>query len=429
MPAIGWENTALPAAELGNMRGYIPLDKAMTFTNARRVVVAALAVSAALSASISYGQSTRPARLPDMNGKEVGKNVNGLTWLDTDRKPINAHGGGVLFHEGVYYWYGEARAPRSEDGGWQPMPGVGVYSSTDLMHWKSEGLALTVLDNQPHDMTLGCVIERPKVIHNKKTGKFVMWMHHELKDQGYAAARAALAVSDSPTGPFTFVKSVRPNAGTWSMDMPSDQRTPLTREEFKALNIGGPRAAREGLYARRDFETGPMSRDMTLFVDPDDGKGYLISSAEENYTLAVHELTDDYLDFTGKWSRVQPAGHNEAPAIAKQDGKFYMLASGCTGWDPNPARYLTADSIYGPWTSAGNPCIGVNPSNNLGPEKTWGGQSTFILPRPDKPGEYVAMFDVWRPRPELTRSGYIWVPMKIEGGEMKIEWQPEWKAE
>ena len=33
--------------------------------------------------------------------------VPGAEWRDTDGQPINAHGGGVLFHEGVYYWYGE----------------------------------------------------------------------------------------------------------------------------------------------------------------------------------------------------------------------------------------------------------------------------------------------------------------------------------
>ena len=26
---------------------------------------------------------------------------------DTDGNPINAHGGGILYHEGTYYWYGE----------------------------------------------------------------------------------------------------------------------------------------------------------------------------------------------------------------------------------------------------------------------------------------------------------------------------------
>ncbi len=28
----------------------------------------------------------------------------GEVWKDTDGNPINAHGGGLLYHEGTYYW-------------------------------------------------------------------------------------------------------------------------------------------------------------------------------------------------------------------------------------------------------------------------------------------------------------------------------------
>ncbi len=28
-------------------------------------------------------------------------------WCDTDGRPIQAHGGGVMYHRGGYYWYGE----------------------------------------------------------------------------------------------------------------------------------------------------------------------------------------------------------------------------------------------------------------------------------------------------------------------------------
>ena len=41
-----------------------------------------------------------------------------------------------------------------------------------------------------------------------------------------------------------------------------------------------------------------MSRDMTLFVD-DDGKAYHIYSSEDNLTLQIAELSDDYLSHTG----------------------------------------------------------------------------------------------------------------------------------
>src|SRR5262249_17442133 len=37
----------------------------------------------------------------------------GQVWLDTEGHAINAHGGGILFHEGVYYWYGEFKTGKT----------------------------------------------------------------------------------------------------------------------------------------------------------------------------------------------------------------------------------------------------------------------------------------------------------------------------
>lgn len=31
----------------------------------------------------------------------------GNLWLDNNEKIINAHGGGILYHAGKYYWFGE----------------------------------------------------------------------------------------------------------------------------------------------------------------------------------------------------------------------------------------------------------------------------------------------------------------------------------
>ena len=39
-----------------------------------------------------------------INAKDI---VSGEVWLDTSGNPINAHGGGMLYHNGKYYWYGE----------------------------------------------------------------------------------------------------------------------------------------------------------------------------------------------------------------------------------------------------------------------------------------------------------------------------------
>lgn len=353
--------------------------------------------------------------------------VNAPLKFDTDGRHINAHGGGILHHAGTYYWFGEQRNPRGDRNA-PSTEGVQCYESTDLYNWKNRGIVMPVDAADPDsDVARGCTIERPKVVYNARTRQFVMWMHLELKGRGYGAARAALAVADAPAGPYRFVRSLRPNAGKWPESMPEATRAPFTPAEQKAAMAGDAwrRGLAEGAYARRDFAGGQMSRDMTLFVD-DDAKAYLVSSAEENYTLAIHELTDDYLDFTGRWTRVLPGGHNEAPAIVKAEGKYHMLASGCTGWAPNDARSYVADSIWGPWRAAGNPCRGRNAYNALGPDETFGGQSTFILPVAGKPGVFVAMFDLWRPR-NLIDSGYIWLPLTFENGRMSIPWRDEWK--
>ena len=60
----------------------------------------------------------------------------------------------------------------------------------DLLTWKNEGLALRVISDTSSLLQPGCVIERPKVIFNKKTGKFVMWFHHELKGTGVHGQRS-----------------------------------------------------------------------------------------------------------------------------------------------------------------------------------------------------------------------------------------------
>lgn len=66
----------------------------------------------------------------------------GAQWLDDKGVPINAHGGGILFHDGIYYWFGEHKV--AGNAGNKAQVGVHVYSSTNLYSWKDEGIALAV---------------------------------------------------------------------------------------------------------------------------------------------------------------------------------------------------------------------------------------------------------------------------------------------
>lgn len=346
-------------------------------------------------------------------------NVNfypGNLWLDSDENIINAHGGGILFHKGQYYWFGEHKGEKSNAA----LVGITCYSSSDLYNWKNEGIALPVTDNETSPIVKGCTIERPKVIYNSKTGKFVMYFHLELKGESYKAAHVALAVSDDITGPYKLIRNGRVNAGEWPLNMTNQQKnSELKSDDFS--NWWTPEwmdAIKNGLFIRRDFIRGQMSRDMTLFVD-DDGKAYHIYSSEDNLTLHVAELTDDYLDYTGKYIRIEPGGHNEAPAIFKKGGRYFMITSGCTGWAPNAARLLVADSIMGKWVLHPNPCKGENAS------LTFNSQSTYILPVQGKKDAFIFMADRWIPKNPID-GRYIWLPILFENGLPILKWFDEW---
>ena len=321
---------------------------------------------------------------------------SGELWRDDSGRHINAHGGGILKYGDTYYWFGEHKSERTSDA----LVGVMCYASKDLVNWRNCGVALSVSNERGHDIERGCILERPKVIYNPTTKKFCMWFHLELKGQGYNAARYGVAVADRPEGPYRFLYSSRANAAT----------TPVE---------GSPMHFDE--YLKRDYGTGQMSRDMTLYVD-DDGKAYHIFSSEENFTLHIAELTGDYLHHTGRYTRVAPGGQNEAPAIFKHDGTYWMITSGCTGWAPNEARMFSAPSIWGPWTQHPNPCRGPLA------EKTFNGQSTYILEVKSEGQEvrHIFMADIWRPQHPID-ARYIWLPIEFEDGKPVIRWQDEWE--
>lgn len=343
----------------------------------------------------------------------------GQEWPDRKGEHINAHGGGLLFHEGKYYWYGENRPAR----GFTTEVGVEVYSSSDLMNWEDEGVALAVSEEAGHDIERGCIMERPKVVRNPKTGKFVMLFHLELKGKGYAAARVGFAESDSPVGPFRFIRALRPNAGKWPTDFSRREirkAKKLKEADYKEWWTPEWREAiREGLLLARDVPGGQMSRDMTVYVD-DDGKAYHIYSAEENLTLNLAELTDDYLDYTGRYVRIAPGGQNEAPTIFKRDGVYWMITSGCTGWAPNEARMFKAASLWGPWEPLPSPFVGKDA------KKSFHTQGTYIFKVEGTEDGFVFMADRWNPQ-SLKNSRHIWLPIDFEAdGTPVIRWVDSW---
>jgi Glycosyl hydrolases family 43 len=304
----------------------------------------------------------------------------GKVWTDTEGNVINAHSGGVLRYGNVYYLYGEIKKGttwRVPGLDWEcyrvSAGGVSCYSSRDLLNWKYEGVALsTTIGNSSYDLDTGKVVERPKVIYNSATKMFVMWMHIDSRD--YSMASAGVAISKTPLGPFEYKGSVRPN--------------------------------------------GNESRDMTIFQD-DDGKAYHIYSSENNKTMHICQLSDDYLSHTRNEKRIFIDQSRESPAVFKHNKKYYLITSGCTGWSPNAAQVATATNLLDEWKVKGNPCVGKDA------DVTFFSQGTFVIPVIGKKNAFVFMADRWN-KTNLADSRYVWLPMRIIRGVPQIAWADKW---
>ncbi|MGW0867443.1 RICIN domain-containing protein [Streptomyces sp. NPDC002611] len=291
--------------------------------------------------------------------------TNGTQFKDTSGNPVHAHGGGVLKVGSYYYWFGEHR---NADNTFRY---VDAYRSTDLKNWEFRNHVLTEASD-PELATAN--IERPKVMYNASTGKFVMWMHKE-NGTDYSEARAAVAVSDTVDGNYTWKGSFRP--------------------------LGQH-----------------MSRDITVFVDTD-GAGYMISAARENYDLQIYRLTADYTGIASLVANPWPGGHREAPALFKRGGVYFMLTSGATGWNPNQQQYATATSIGGPWSAM----------KNIGDATTYGSQTAFVLPVQGTSGtSYLYLGDRWGNSfgGTVNDSRYVWLPLTFSNSTtMSMSWSPE----
>jgi hypothetical protein len=186
-------------------------------------------------------------------------------------------------------------------------------------------------------------------------------------------------VSDRVTGPYRYLGSVRPN--------------------------------------------GCDSRDLTVFQD-DDGRAYLVHSSDWNSVLMVADLSEDYLRPTGRHTRHFDHGQKntsrESPAVFKHGGRYFIVTSGTTGWNPNAAEYAVADNMHGPWQVRGNPCVGP------GAELTFRAQDTFVLPMPGGLRDEFILMDRWEPN-NLRDSRYVWLPLRVRGQAVVIEWRDSWK--
>lgn len=432
-------------------------------------------------------------------------------WYDADGRHIQAHGGQIVSvtadelgvdeagivtatEDGapVYYWYGEDRS-----NGYYNSPGVSVYRSTDTLNWTNEGVAMRSVTSRedlqseyfdalydtvddagaPITATIDelfyylnvsqfeadgttpriqAIFERPKVLYNAQTHKWVMWWHADGSTSpggsNYARSLAAVATSDSPNGPFAL------------------------QGAFRLYNEPSYKTA-----CNQNSAVPGGARDMTVFQDTD-GSAYIVYSSEENRSLYIAKLNSDYTnvdqtttdDPTGiqysadgrypkifadgaagspqnhaDYTIVKRCGLLEAPALFVHDGRYYLVASGATGWRPNPQTYYTADNVLGTWIrgveaddaneniaydqipAGGDGLLSVGDSRKT----TFGSQSTDVFTLDAAAGEYVYLGDRWNSG--AADSTYVWLPMTIgENGRLEMrnpaaessKWAQGWDA-
>jgi hypothetical protein len=319
-------------------------------------------------------------------------------WLDTDGNRIEGHACGILEYKGTYYWYGEDHHDGLEGGYIGTKSGMPCYSSKDLYNWKFEGYVMPAKNYPPHFLDTH-MSSRAKVIYNAKTKKFVMWGHFDDMDHD-SLCSAGIAIADKPTGPFKMVKVFRP-----------------VQYDYGKQN-----------KQRKEDKLGNCYRDMNLYMD-DDGTAYTIYSSEDNATMYVVRLSDDYLDVQrpveiGKtWCRALPDRHQEAPAIFKYNKKYYMITSEQMGWDHCRASYFMADNMLGPWKYMGNPWTGTEVNLKV----SYNTQSTFVLHAPGKKENcFIFMSDRWMDH-KLIDSKHIWQPFMIrKDGTFDVKYFTKW---
>ena len=207
---------------------------------------------------------------------------------------------------------------------------------------------------------------------------------------------------------------------------------------------------------------------MTVFVDPKDDSAYVLYSSEANATLYIAKLNDDYTNVVKTTNVDQSEGQKqysadgqypyiladgttdapvrgedfqivkqngslEAPAVFQYDGRYNIIASGATGWDPNKQTYYTADSMLGSWTRGvekddanentwyNNMPEGADGLLSVGDTRgtTFGSQSASVLAVDQEKGHFIYLGDRWDSG--KADSTYVWLPLTIgENGTIEM---------
>jgi hypothetical protein len=355
----------------------------------------------------------------------------GEEWLDNRGKPIQAHGGSVISVGDHFYWYGENKEFTTGKGAPQSW-GIRFYRSKDLYNWEDLGSIIPPSTEQSSPLSSKTFPERPHILYNPRTRKYVCW----IKVRGQGPEYRLVMAADRITGPYRTVH-------------------------------------------RHLAPAGMAAGDFDLVADPDTGRAYMYFEHDHKELVCI-ELTDDWCGVTDRMSRHFPSGApdtKEGIACFRRNGKLYLTASGMTGYFPNPTTVVAAHDYHGPFEEVGD----LHPSDRS--RTSFNSQISCIFKHPRRKDLYIAMADRWfphlgelggeefasgrisenvrsairkftaKPRQSptaaeikalqfFTTSGgsalsdintsvsrYVWLPIRFSGDRPTIEWRDNWRID
>lgn len=344
----------------------------------------------------------------------------GKVWLDTEGKPIQAHGFSVFYDEyrKRYCWYGENKE-HTVKGGKVWTWGVRMYTSPDLYNWTDQGLIIPPTPDDLHSpLHPTYCMDRPHIIYCPRTKKYVAWLKIMA---GEISQFMCVLQADVLEGPYRIVHEI-----------------------YKPLQMD--------------------SGDFCLHEDRETGKAYIFFE-RPHFQLICATLTDDYTGVTGEYSvhydGLLPPETREAPTFFERNGKKYLFTSGTSGYFPNPSKVCMFTDYHGEYRDLGDPCIKDKSGT------TFNSQITSVLKIPGK-DLYIACADRWMPqkwvpmmskqiisgmkrhfadyqpdtspreiqplpgvesvhKENTSKSRYVWLPIEWEGDMPRICWRKEWR--
>ncbi len=214
-----------------------------------------------------------------------------------------------MVYQGTLYLYTGHDTARVEDTNYK-MPDWYVFSTTDMVHWTNHGSCLSpkTFSWATGDAYAAQCIER--------NGKFYWFVStfHKSDENSKGGAAIGVAVSDSPTGPFTDAIG-------------------------KALIVN---------EMTTDMKHGWDDIDPTVFID-DDGQAYLFWG---NGSCKWVKLKENMTELDGPITAFKPEHYIEGPWVYKRNGIYYLVYASA-GTKPEMIEYCTAESPEGPWQYRG----------------------------------------------------------------------------